>query len=96
MNVDPLTCPLFLLVDNVSKRIWIRELPGPLRNRVLPIVPGPALQLNSFPQLVVNNQVCIMQNILLAGMQYLQNKCIETNKYGKKFLAAETTAKLGK
>ena len=59
-------------------------------------MPGPALQLNSFPQLVVNNQVCMMQNILLAGMQYLQNKCIETNKYGKKFLAAETTAKLGK
>ena len=27
-------------------------------------------------------------------MQYLQNKCIETNMYGKKFLAAETTAKL--
>ena len=87
MNVDPLKCPLFLLVDNVSKRIWIRELLGP-------IVPGPALQLNSFPQLVVNNQVCMMQTILLAGMQYLQNKCIETNKYGKKFLAAETTAKL--
>ena len=68
MNVDPLTCPLFLLVDNVSKRIWIRELPGPLRNQFLPLVPGPTLQLNSFPQLVVNNQVRMMQNILLAGM----------------------------
>ena len=44
----------------------------------------------------MNNQVHMMQNILLAGMQFLQDKCIETNKYGKKFLAAESTVKLGK
>ena len=95
-NVNPHTCPIVLIADKITKWVWLRELPSNMKNQFLLLVNGVSLQMNSLPQLPINNHVRTMLHVATHGLNHLLNKCVINNTFRKPYLPAAKTLGLGK